>query len=177
MTNIKYNRNTNPSIYYGSNEINLNCGSFALEVDEWYTPYAAEGPDYSEMEREDWICSLLEEGCSREEIMSYVVEADFAFILDSCPWLEQISYEDIDFNDRVIAYRLSFNDVDCAEDFDSDLDTDFHFRVLIDGEWYEKNGGGPVHLADQDILAKWVIDDWLVYDSDIKFARFKEVCA
>lgn len=175
MINTRYNRNTNPDIYYGINKIDLNCGSFALDVDEWYTPYACGGTDYSEAEREEWIYSLLEAGYSRKDIMDYVLEADFEFILESCPWLEQICYEDIDPKDRVIAYRLSLDEVDCAEDFDFELHTDFHFRVLLDGEWWEKNGGGPVHLADQNILADWRVDDWLVYDSEVKFARFKEV--
>ena len=176
MTNIVYKRNTEPGIFYGEGSGDLNCGSFALDVNEWYTPYWFEdNGEYCESEREEWMYTLLCDGHSRQEVMSYVLEADFDYILRTCPWLEQIDYEDIQPEDRVIAYRLSLDEIDCAEDFNYDLDTDFHFRVLIDGEWYEKNGCGPVHLADQDVLADWRVDNWLVYDSEVKFARFKEV--
>ena len=177
-----YKRNTNPKLYE-EREFNTNCGSFALGVDEWYCPYVEDcdidGYDsylwqYAESERRDLMEELAREGYTAEEIMEAVIEKDFEFILKTCPWLEPIDEDEIDLKDRVIAYRLSIDMPEDGYEFDADDDTDFHFRVLIDGEWWEKNGGGPVHLVEEDEDDAWVVDEWLAYEGPIRYARFKE---
>jgi hypothetical protein len=115
---------------------------------------------------------LLLEGHEREDVMDIILERDWQFILMACPWLVPIQREDINEKDRVIAYRLMLEDVEPTE-FDPDINTDFHFRVLIDGEWWEKNGAGPVHKVENpDDDEDWVVDDWLVYDGEIRYAKF-----
>jgi hypothetical protein len=94
--------------------------------------------------------------------------------LKTCPWLTPIDEEDVYNGGRVIAYRLSMNIPDEREDFDVDNDMDFHFRVLIDGVWWEKNGAGPVHKVEYPDAEDWEVDDWLVYDGPIRYARFEE---
>lgn len=177
-----YKRNTNPKLYEEEQE-SQNCGSFALGVDGWYCPYIENDEDvcedgelwrYAEGERCDWIESLVAEGVEREEIMEDIIERDFEFILMTCPWLEAIQLEDIRKTDRVIAYRLCLNIPDEREEFDMEECTDFHFRVMIDGKWWEKNGGGPVHEVEDVYWDRWEVDDWLVYDGPVKYARFRE---
>jgi hypothetical protein len=42
---------------------------------------------------------------------------------------------------------------------------------MINGEWWEKNGATAIHkVEDPDV---WEVDDWLVYDGPIRYARFR----
>ena len=172
-----YKRNTNPKLYQ-ENEYGTNCGSFALGVDTWYCPYIEDDDvddelwQYTERERLLWIDELVQEGFAIDEIMEDITDRDFEFILKTCPWLEPISEEEIYNGGRVIAYRLSMEVPEEREEFDADNDMDFHFRVLIDGEWWEKNGACAVHKVDDPDV--WEVDDWLVYDGPIRYARFRD---
>ena len=58
-----------------------------------------------------------------------------------------------------------------AEDDLMGIDEDFHFKIRINGIWYEKDGDGPIKYANsQDIT-----DDsaWGDYDSRTIFFRYK----
>lgn len=174
-----YTRNTNPNLYV-EDEWGQNCGSFALGVNGWYCPYIQDDDVedelilYTEYERNYWIEEMVNEGLLREDIMSCLIERDFEFILKTCPWLEPIQEEEIDIKDRVIAYRLCMQIPDERAEFQVDNDMDFHFRVLLDGVWWEKNGAGPIHEVDYPENEIWEVEDFLVYDGEIKYARFKE---
>jgi hypothetical protein len=177
-------RNTRPDFWKTDKaEKSCNCGSFALNLTTWFAPYLDESEiddmddvdayQYSDNEREHLIEELLWEGYDREDIMDIILERDWQFILMTCPWLVPIQRDDIDEKDRVIAYRLMLEETE-PDEFDADLHTDFHFRVLIDGKWWEKNGNGPIHtcgdFADE---APWHCETWM-YDSGIKYAKFRE---
>jgi hypothetical protein len=176
-----YKRNTNPNLYV-EEENGHNCGSFALNIDGWYCPYIQSFEEniseddvlwqYEEVERINWIEELVADGHDREEIMEVVTARDFEFILKTCPWLVPIDEDEIDSKDRVIAYRLSMEIPNELEEFDVDENMDFHFRVLIGGEWWEKNGAGPVHKVIDPDCDVWEVEEWLVYDGPIKYARF-----
>lgn len=181
--NTLYNRNTQSKFWEENKESHdLNCGSFALGVDTWFCPYIEDDRDiddefwmYTYSERRDWIEELVREEHELSEIMEDILERDFEFILKTCPWLEPIDVEDIAGEERVIAYRLSMEIPDEREEFDADEYMDFHFRVLINGGWWEKNGATPVHYVGDKIDEEpWVVDDWIVYSGPIKYARFKE---
>lgn len=171
-----YKRNSNPNLF-ADKEQDTNCGSFALNVTEWYTPYVFEPKEeelwkYDEDERAQWVYDMLQDGYTIDEVMDCLIERDFEFVLKTCPWLEPIEEEEIYDGGRVIAYRLSLQVPDDISEFDMDEDGDFHFRVLIDGEWWEKNGAGPVkRVEDPDV---WEVDDWLVYSGPIRYARFRD---
>jgi hypothetical protein len=91
----------------------------------------------------------------------------------TCPWLIPIQREDINDKDRIIAYRLMLEDVEPTE-FDPDVNTDFHFRVCIDGEWWEKNGSSIIrYCGDFADESPWHCETW-AYDSNIKYAKFRE---
>lgn len=183
--NELYTRNTAPDFWDNDDNVsNCNCGSFALNLTSWFAPYLYDGAgkDFGEederffLEDREWLmCDMLTNGCDKYEIMDCITERDWEFILKACPWLEPIRYEQISDDDRVIAYRLMFDDYGGSSCFDPEEDTDFHFRVLIDGKWWEKNGSGPIHLCeiDEDIEEPWKCGEW-VYDGCIKYARFKE---
>ena len=175
-----YKRNTNPKLYE-DNRSSTNCGSFALGVEGWYCPYI-ENDDvddelwqYTERERLLWIDELVQEGYSCEEIMSDITDRDFEFILKTCPWLEPIDEDQVYDGGRVIAYRLSMEIPGEREEFDVDEYMDFHFRVLIDGEWWEKCGATEIRKVEDPDSEVWEVDDWLVYTGPIRYARFKEV--
>lgn len=172
-----YKRNTNPNLYSEDQECQ-NCGSFALGVNGWYCPYIEDDDDtdgslwqYTDCERNSMVTEMIDMGRNREYIMEVLIERDWEFILKTCPWLVPIKEEEIDGKDRVIAYRLSMDFSSGAEDFDMEEDADFHFRVMIDGEWWEKNGGGPVHAVED--FDNWTVEKWLVYDGPIKYAKFR----
>lgn len=178
-----YTRNTQSKFWDDNKEsYHLNCGSFALGVESWYCPYLEDDDEledelwqYSSTERRDWMEELVSDGHELVDIMEDVIERDFEFILKTCPWLEPITREQISYEDRVIAYRLCIEIPNERDEFDCDECTDFHFRVLINGEWWEKNGGGPIHYVGDEIDEEpWEVDDWLVYSGPIKYARFKE---
>ena len=177
--NQLYKRNKNPKLYQ-ENEYGTNCGSFALGVEGWYCPYIEDDNvddtlwPYTEYERINWIEDLVIDGHDREEIMEDVIDRDFEFILKTCPWLEPIDEEEVYDGGRVIAYRLSMEIPDGREEFDVDECMDFHFRVLIDGEWWEKCGATSVQKVEHPENENWEIDDWLVYDGPIRYARFRQ---
>lgn len=175
-----YKRNTHPNIYKDSPSV-VNCGSFALDVDTWYCPYLEDDSDleegvwqYTDSERRRFVYDLIEDGYSAEEIAEVLIEKDFEFILKTCSWLVPVKKEDITINDRAIAYRLSIMIPDDPADFDYDSDTDFHFCAFINGEWWEKNGESAVKKIGLKLDEEpWEVEDWLVYDGPIKFAKFR----
>lgn len=179
-----YERNTSPT-FWGEEENldNCNCGSFALDLTSWFAPYLEDWESAGEEDecylgstRDEMMSSMAEYGCDAEEIMATIIETDWQFILEVCPWLEPITVNDIRPEDRVIAYRLYIN-TDDSDDFDPDRDTDFHFRVMIDGVWWEKNGAGPIHrvseVYDGFEEEPWIIHSGLIYSGPIKYARFR----
>ena len=113
----------------------------------------------------------MEEGHSREEVMSIVLPYDIEAILSACPWV-QLADASAPADKRLIAYRLCLN----QEEFDDgEIDEDFHFRVRIDGLWYEKCGEGDIHLCrNQNIEDIWECDDDLIYDSEIIYFCFRD---
>jgi hypothetical protein len=177
-----YNRNTHPDFWWENRgNARLNCGSFALGVDRWYSPYLHDDEadedemwEFSYSDRKEWIEELVYEGYSADDIAEYIVDRDFEFILLTCPWLEPIDKEEISVEDRVIAYRISINIPEEPLEFDADDDLDFHFRVLLDGEWWEKNGCGTIHKVEEPESDVWEANEFLIYSGKIRYARFKK---
>lgn len=176
-----YKRNTDPGLFLNK-ETETNCGSFALNVTEWYLPYL-EDPVYDDDElwkyevdeRMRFAYDLAQEGYSAMEIMEAVTDRDFDFILKTCPWLVPMDEEEVDGADpqeRIIAYRLALEIPDELEEFDIEENGDFHFRVRINGEWWEKNGATAIHKVDNPDV--WEVDDWLVYNGPIRYAKFRQ---
>ena len=166
---MNYTQNTNPQ-FWSNLHTECNCGSFALDVTSWFTPYD-NNDDYTNEMRNALIQEMYDEGYSKDDILDTVLELDKAEILEECPWLEVISLEEAEPQDRVIAYRLYIDSdsLDCGE-----LDDDYHFRVRINGFWFEKCGQDPIRFCGAAADEEPWETRYLVYDSDIIYFRFKK---
>lgn len=150
-----------------------NCGSFALDVTEWFCPYDND-EQYTEDYRKSVITEMYEEGFSMEDIFEAILELDVEAILAACPWIEPIDLTDATPEDRVVAYRLSIDEEELAAA--DDVDDDFHFRVRIGGFWFEKCGCDPIRLCGTEAQTDpWVTSRYIVYTGPIKYFRFKKV--
>ena len=165
-------RNKDP-LFWSKHHPGLNCGSFALNLLKWYVPYGSWTDDGYDMdEREDWMHEMWENDCPMEDIEEFVLERDWEHILKDCPWLVPIeSLDESAADDRIIAYRLYVKDEGGL------LDDDFHFRVRINGFWFDKCGTEKIRFlgteADEE---PWESEDSdLIYTSSIKYAKFKEL--
>lgn len=167
----KYKRNKDPK-FWTKERYECNCGSFALNVTSWVAPYDND-EKYTEAQRSLIIRELYEEGADKDTILRTIIELDQESILAACPWLEPVLPSEINNQDRVVAYRLSLDMDELENGF---LDDDYHFRVRINGFWFEKCGQEEIRLCpDQDITHLWVMSKYLIYDSDICFFRFKNL--
>ena len=169
-----YHRNTDPKFWETDySQDHCNCGSFALDLTSWFSPYCESDDDdgcYTNEDRNEYIIDMYQEGYSREYIKDTILRRDGEEILRICPWLEQVNEFHLPANERIIAYRLQLGDI-----WNCDVDTDFHFRVRIGGFWFEKCGEGPIHLcSNQEVTEPWVTSPCLIYDSDILYFRVKE---
>ena len=156
-------RNNDKSIWHDSPK-RLNCGSFALDLLKWYVPCV------NSDDREDYMNELWENDYSPEDIAEIIVEADWAWILEDCPWLEPIKDpSEAATHERVVSYRVYVNDDGGY------LDDDFHFQVRINGFWFDKCGTEEIRfLGTETIYEPWESGDGLVYTSTIKYAKVKE---
>lgn len=158
----------------------LNCGSYALDVDNWFHPYSNWDEDdgreewdaWTYDERADDIEYYYTEGASFEEIYDHILEKDTAEILFQCPWVRQCDPRECDDGRRMIAYRIGI-DWDYLEDYGC-FEGDFHFRLRENDVWTEKNGAGQVHTVEfDDIYDTWECGS-NTYDSPIIYFCFKE---
>ena len=128
-----YTRNSDPNFFQTHY---TNCGSFALNIQEWYSPDEVFIDEYGDVE--DWINDCYMMGMSEDEIS------------DEFSWkLVDIILED--FND--LMYRSNFDpaDLEPGEELIAFRATceetgmwDFHFKVFRNGHWQEKVGSNPV---------------------------------
>lgn len=165
-----YNRRKDPS-FWKKDRPECNCGTLALDATTWVSPYDNDD-DYTD----DYRCMLMEdmydEGFSKETIMETILMLDQQSLLRACPWIEPVLKSEIKPEDRIVAYRL-FIDEDSLEN--GEVDDDYHFRVRINGFWFEKCGGGPVRFCGTKFDEEpWEVSSYLIYDSDICYFRFKE---
>lgn len=172
--NKRYELNTNPDLWK-THSTGHNCGAFALNIDGWVTPYCPIDDEDDEEDsgylRSSVIEEMYEDGLSIDEITDALLALDSEMLLAACPWIERINLEDARPDDRVIAYRV-FVDEDSLEE--GEIDDDFHFRVRINGFWFEKCGQDPIRFcgtfADE---APWYVTPYLIYDSEVIYFRFK----
>lgn len=169
MMNSRKTRNSH-NVYQGW----YNCGGLALNVFNWVVPYtrtdelyffdSAMDDEYTDVDREDLMCALHEEGWSENEIEEEILERDVQFLLDHYPFLERVNLEDCAPTDTVIAYRLFVEFYD-----DYVYDTDFHFKVRINGFWFEKLGGNKVTLTQLIPDQPWDYPGNCAYTSPIVY--------
>ena len=128
---MKYTRNYNPDFYTIYSD-ETNCGSFALNIEEWYSP------DDIFMGRdaiESWIMDRCNEGLSEEESSDLYAQIVLKQIFEDFPDVRSVYPWEVEDDEELIAFR-AFVDYTC--------DWDFHFKVLRDGRWQEKCGDSEV---------------------------------
>ncbi len=174
----EYNR-IKDMLFWEEKRKNCNCGSFALGVDSWFLPLSG-GECYED--REELIRELYCEGYSRDDILGILLEKDEECILALCPWIEPIAKEDIKPEDTIVVYRLAleldeqYNEID-DEDYLDYIDEDFHFRIRLEGIWYDKCGITEIEICDEqdeDLEDPWHTRYGVIYDSEIRYFRHKE---
>ena len=157
-----------------------NCGGLALNVFNWVVPYMRTDEtcffdstivdEYTDVDREDLMCALNDEGWSKSEIEKEILERDVQFLLDHYPFLERVNLEDCAPTDTVVAYRLF---VEFSDDYV--YDTDFHFKVRINGFWFEKLGGNKVTLTPLLPDKPWEYTGNCTYTSPIVYFIRRDV--
>lgn len=150
-----------------------NCGGFALKTFNWLTPYTDEVEDdddpYTEADREEYMQELFDYGGNTEYVEDRVTRADIDQILHRFKFLQQVRLEDTVPEDTIIAYRIL---IKYDENDEIIEDTDFHFKVRLGGFWFEKTGGGDIHLCQLDNDKPWVYESVdLCYTGPIYFLR------
>lgn len=160
ISGIRNIRNTPKEAY--------NCGGFALSIYDWICPYYRTDHDgtedenwdyttdqgwlYTDYERDELMQDYADNGYDASDIEAEILQYDVAYLLNTYPFLEVTKLEDCAPSDTVIAYRL-FVHVDEDECVD---DTDFHFKIRINGFWFEKMGDGDVKLCSLDADKSWL---------------------
>lgn len=158
----RFTRNTDPR-YWDEEQSWCNCGSFALNIREWYSPEWICAFDLYEDSYWDYLSHLLEE----REIDEYEASDKYALrliegILKDFPNEVRFLVDESEINkdEELIEFRAVFI---------NDEENDFHFKVFRDGYWMEKNGSGEVHLCSAD---NWDYGD-LVYISNTYYLARK----
>lgn len=147
-----------------------NCAGFALRTFSWYCPLPQSTYDRFE--------ELFEEGFDFEAIENIMTnEMVDTMLSDFSNELRVVEYgQPIKSNEELIAFRFGLNyDPDFDFDFMGpwDCDVDFHYQVLRDGRWQEKNGDGEIHDCDEpDPNIAWS-SGWLVYGGPLIFLARK----
>lgn len=146
--NIKGTRNSN-----NTDDFEYNCGGYALNTFSWYEPYNV---DIDEIE--DSIARYIDRGYLKEQIYNILLNKFVKHILKDFKNLRTIrDKSELKEGERLIYFRYFF---ELISDFDDNwigtedsydyIHSDFHFRFYENGHWYEKNGGGPIHMCDGD---------------------------
>ena len=150
--------NNDPSFWEG-NSGNCNCGSYALNITDWYYPY----PERQSFEA--WIVEMTEDGVSMERMRDiifynnvYNIERQFEDYL-----IPIESPHDVVTCVDVIAFRISLTGTS------EHLLYDFHFKLRHDGKWTEKMGWDDVRECELKPDEPWYEDEDLIYSGPIKY--------
>ena len=137
---MEYTRNHNPN-YFDECQRFANCGSFAFNIEEWYSPdeYFEEDTGYCV---EEWIDHCVWNGWDEYDMSDAFADMLVKYILLDFDDVRTVSYAaDVKSNEELIAFRTF---VTCEGGWD------FHFKVLRDGMWLEKCGVDPVRFCEKD---------------------------
>lgn len=155
---MNYTQNHDPN-YYEKHQGSSNCGSFAFQIEEWYSPDEY-FEDIQGQSIEEWIERGLEVGYDEWELSDLLADLLSDYVLMD---FEDVRYlwspAEVQDNEELIAFRAFVSD---------DCNWDFHFKVLRDGLWQEKCGSDPVRFCSEDDWHNGLMD----YNSyTVYFAR------
>lgn len=139
-----YTKNNDPN-YFDEYPDEGNCGSFALNVREWYVS----DRDFDNTTIAD---DMLSYGEDIDDVLEYLTERNVAQILED--FEDEIrlvfSEDEVEDNEELIAFRLGVFEY-CEE-----IDTDFHFKVKRNGCWMEKRGSTEVRFCELEEDDIWI---------------------
>lgn len=159
-----------------TDEMDYNCGGYALRTFSWYCPNSCSLIDKIE--------ELLGEGFDFSEIKDIMTEWMVKSMLsDFGDTLSVIDEKEVpkamkESDREVVAFRFGIECDDEDDWFDSiskgytpdyeTLATDFHFCVFRDGEWMEKCGDSVIQkVFNKNITSPW--NGYILYDGPIVF--------
>lgn len=155
---------------FGNNKLSYNCGGFALNECSWITPWVSDDyDDYDDLIYDDnnnifnlnytyengytnsyrkHLIYTLSKHLSYDQITNIILENDADYLIKTYSYLQRCELENTNACDKIIAYRIFYK----LDENNMVIDYDFHFKVRIDGCWYEKLGGNVIQYAN--------LDDW-----------------
>lgn len=156
--------------YFEEHSFLTNCGSFAFNIQEWYSPD-------DRFDEDDIILGnrLYEiDSLSVKNILELLYDRDVAQILEDFD-VKQVTDKDIPLNrnEELIAFRMCVNPNVPTED--EPLYIDYHFRVKRNGVWMEKIGCHEVQEIHNYSEDPWEISEELIYTGPI--AYFVKKCS
>ncbi len=154
-----YTRNSDLT-YYETHRHDVNCGSYALRLNEWYNldSYFEDTTGYWV---EDWVVKKDQEGFDDYEISTMYGEIlvqgileEFEGELELCGgWPPKT--DDVEL--------VAFSTYCYSSDSPNSVTYDYHFKVLRDGKWMEKCGIGPVEECTEDWWGDYIGDVFYFY--------------
>lgn len=145
---MKYNKSLT---FWDECHRECNCGSYALNLNEWYHPGDLCG--HGTEDSAGWFLADQDPYYTDDELADMLAEYYIDHLLEdfgdsiSMPSLDEP--EVIPNGEELIAFRAGAYRF--GEDSD-ECDYDFHFKVYRDGDWFEKMGS--------DDIQRTSINDW-----------------
>lgn len=179
--NDYYTPNRDPNFWDNDNDelFDANCGSYALDVIEWYRPY-----DYDEEYGEDIIRSWDNIGTFDEALFdSTRLHAEN--ILEDFDDIRLVhNINEVGTKERLILYRegifhgsMTPDMRSICEDITDDIgwDWDFHFIWRdTNGKWHEKLGANRIHdIEEPSFDEPWSYGDLIYQGPVVMFAKME----
>ena len=143
--------------FWEEDQRHSNCGSYALNVQEWVYP----DDDESLEDREDLMYDVWDATMDVDETADTLAERDWDALLRMFSFLRPVDAPCEDLTKEIVAYRVGI-----TYDEESDqLDEDFHFRVRRNGIWYEKQGT----LRPHECANQFIEDPWMTPMGDLEY--------
>lgn len=156
---MKFEINRDPD-YFKKYSIFTNCGSFAFNIQDWYSPDEEYDLDDLELAYELLDVKKMDE----VDVIDILFERNVEQILHD---FELKVTQDMDYplkeDEELIAFRM------CVNFYDEELVVDYHFRVKRKGQWMEKCGCGPVREIPNYSEESWKISEELIYWGPIAY--------
>lgn len=150
--------------YFEEHSFFTNCGSFAFNIQEWYSPDDRFIEDDIELGNRLYKENLLD----INGILKLLYNRDVEQILKDFN-LVQVTNKDVTLkkDEELIAFRMCVNPDAPTED--EPLYIDYHFRVKRNGMWMEKIGRNEVKKISNYSEEAWEVSEELVYTGPIAY--------
>lgn len=156
---MNYTRNSDLT-YYDTHQNEVNCGSYALRLNEWYE-LDPMFEDVTGWYVDEWIIEKGKEGysdfdisCLYGEILVDCMLNEFGEELEVCDGTPPIAD-----NIELIAFSTFCYYYDNGEN----ADFDYHFKVFRNGKWMEKCGIDNVKECTEDEWGDYIGDVFYFY--------------